>query len=79
MVQTNTEGIHLWSLRAQGLYPQFIVSKVPAQAPITKENPYSWDPYSFSGLEKRTSAVTNEVVEEFNEQHGTDKKPVFMR
>jgi ribonuclease Z len=51
-------------------------AQVPAQAPVPSENPYPWDPFSFSGLEKRTSAVTNEVVEEFNEKNGTDIQPV---
>jgi len=52
-------------------------AQVPAKAPVASDNPYSWDPFSFSGLEKRTSAVTNEVVQEFNERHGTDIKPVL--
>ena len=41
------------------------------------ENTYQWDPYSFTGLEKRTSAVTNEVVKEFNARHGTNVQPVL--
>ena len=51
-------------------------AQVPALPPVASENPYNWDPFSFSGLEKRTSAVTNEVVEEFNKRHGTDIKPI---
>lgn len=53
-------------------------AQVPAQRPIVDEkNAYKWDPYSFTGLEKRTSAVTNEVVQEFNKKHGTDIEPVL--
>jgi ribonuclease Z len=52
-------------------------AQVPAQPPVTSENAYQWDPFSFTGLEKRTSKVTNEVVQEFNDKHGTDIKPVL--
>jgi len=51
-------------------------AQVPALPPVASEKPYKWDPFSFSGLEKRTSAVTNEVVEEFNKRHGTDIRPI---
>ena len=51
-------------------------AQVPALPPVAGENPYQWDPFSFTGLEKRTSAVTNEVVEEFNTKHGTKIEPV---
>jgi ribonuclease Z len=54
-------------------------AQVPAQPPVKGENTYQWDPFSFSGLEKRTSAVTNEVVKEFNTKHGTDIEPVLSR
>ncbi len=52
-------------------------AQVPAKAPLADENAYPWDPYSFSGLERETSAVTNEVVREFNARHGTDIEPVL--
>jgi ribonuclease Z len=52
-------------------------AQVPAQPPAPNENAYQWDPFSFTGLEKRTSAVTNEVVKEFNAKHGTDIEPVL--
>jgi ribonuclease Z len=52
-------------------------AQVPAQAPVADENAYGWDPFSFTGLERRTCAVTNEVVHEFNERHGTDIEPVL--
>ena len=52
-------------------------AQVPAMPPETGENAYQWDPFSFTGLEKRTSGVTNEVVEEFNEKHGTSIEPVL--
>jgi ribonuclease Z len=51
-------------------------AQVPAMSPGGDKEPYQWDPFSFTGLEKRTSAVTNEVVQEFNERHGTDIEPV---
>jgi ribonuclease Z len=52
-------------------------AQVPAQSPTGGDNAYQWDPFSFTGLEKRTSAVTNEVVQEFNDKHGTDVEPVL--
>jgi ribonuclease Z len=52
-------------------------AQVPAMPPVVEEGAYTWDPFSFSGLEPRTSAVTNEVVEEFNERHGTDIVPII--
>jgi hypothetical protein len=45
--------------------------------PVSDENSYQWDTFSFTGLEKRTSAVTNEVVKEFNARHGTNVEPVL--
>ena len=54
-------------------------AQVPALPPVVGENPYQWDPFSFTGLEKRTSAVTNEVVQEFNLKHGTNIEPVVSR
>ena len=36
---------------------------------------YEWDPFNFSGIERETAAVTNEVVKAFNERYGTDVKP----
>ncbi len=52
-------------------------AQVPARPPVADESPYQWDPFSFTGLEQRTSAVTNEVVQEFNDRHGTDIEPVL--
>ncbi len=52
-------------------------AQVPAMAPPPDPNAYQWDPYSFTGLEKRTSAVTNEVVRSFNARHGTNVEPVL--
>ena len=49
----------------------------PRYTLVVDENTYQWDPYSFTGLEKRTSAVTNEVVKEFNARHGTNVQPVL--
>jgi hypothetical protein len=37
---------------------------VPALAPVADDNPYHWEAFSFTGLEKRTRAVTNQVVQE---------------
>lgn len=54
-------------------------AQVPAQLPAPNKNAYQWDPYSFIGLEKRTSGVTNEVVQEYNEKHGTDIDPVLSK
>lgn len=54
-------------------------AQVPAMPPETGENAYQWDAFSFTGLEKRTSGVTNEVVEEFNEKHGTSIEPVLSK
>jgi len=54
-------------------------AQVAAQPPAPDENAYGWDPFSFTGLEKRTSAVTNEVVKEFNAKHGTNIEPVLSR
>lgn len=51
-------------------------AQVAAQPPAPNENAYGWDPFSFTGLEKSTSEVTNEVVREFNKRHGTDIQPV---
>jgi len=53
--------------------------QVPAQPPVPDENACSWDPFSFTGLEKRTSGVTNEVGREFNAKRGTDIEPVLSR
>ena len=33
-------------------------AQVPAMPPVVEENAYTWDPFSFSGLEPRTSAVS---------------------
>jgi ribonuclease Z len=52
-------------------------AQVPAKPPVKGGNTYQWDPFSFTGLEKQTSAVTNEVVRKFNAKHGTDIKPVL--
>jgi len=52
-------------------------AQVAAEPPIVDENTYQWDPFSFSGFEPQTSAVTNEVVKEFNEQQGTDIEPIL--
>ena len=52
-------------------------AQISAMPPVSDENAYQWDPFSFTGLEKRTSAVTNEVVTEFNERHGTNVEPVL--
>ena len=52
-------------------------AQVPAIPPVVDENTYQWDPFSFTGLEKRTSAVTNEVVKEFNARHGTNVQPIL--
>jgi len=54
-------------------------AQVPAMPPPPDDNAYQWDPFSFTGLEKRTSGVTNEVVKEFNERHGTTIEPVLSR
>ncbi len=54
-------------------------AQVPAKSPTLNENAYPWDPFSFTGLEKRTGAVTNEVAEEFNAKHGTDIELVLSR
>jgi ribonuclease Z len=54
-------------------------AQVPAQPPDPDNDAYGWDPFSFTGLEKRTSGVTNEVVEEFNAKHGTSIEPVLSR
>ena len=54
-------------------------AQVPALPPVAGENPYQWDPFSFTGLEKRTSAVTNDVVKEFNHKHGTNIEPIVSR
>ena len=52
-------------------------AQIPAMPPVSDENDYQWDPFSFTGLEKSTSAVTNEVVKEFNARHGTNVEPVL--
>lgn len=52
-------------------------AQVAAQPPAPDENAYQWDPFSFTGLEKRTSAVTNEVVKEFNAEYGSDIEPIL--
>lgn len=52
-------------------------AQVPAKAPEAGSEVYEWDPFSFSGLEPETSAVTNQIVEEFNQKHGTDIDPVL--
>jgi ribonuclease Z len=54
-------------------------AQVPALPPAPDENAYQFDPFSFTGLEKRTSAVTNEVVREFNAKYGTNIEPVLSR
>lgn len=52
-------------------------AQVPAMPPAKNAGNYQWDPFSFSGLEKETSAVTNKVVKRFNEKHGTDIEPIL--
>jgi hypothetical protein len=52
-------------------------AQTPAQAPVRHKKSYQWDPFSFTGLEPETSAVTNEVVKEFNDKHGTNIEPVI--
>lgn len=76
----------VWNITEDKLTTRMVVAnpesypppaQVPAMPPVVEEGAYSWDPFSFSGLEPRTSAVTNEVVEEFNERHGTDIEPII--
>jgi ribonuclease Z len=52
-------------------------AQVPAMAPEPSDDAYKWDPFSFTGLEPETSAVTNQVVKEFNEKQGTNIEPVL--
>ena len=52
-------------------------AQVPAKPPIKDDNSYKWDPFSFTGLERETSAVTNEVVKRFNVKHGTKIEPTI--
>lgn len=52
-------------------------AQVPPQAPDKDKEYYPWDPFSFTGLEKETCAVTNEVVRKFNERHGTEIEPIL--
>ena len=75
----------VWNIDKESLVTRMAVAnpeaypppaQVPAMPPAQNENAYQWDPFSFSGLEKRTSGVTNQVVEEFNEKHGTDIAPI---
>ena len=54
-------------------------AQVPALPPVVGESSYQWDPFSFTGLEERTSAVTNQVVEEFNLEQGTNIEPILSR
>lgn len=52
-------------------------AQVPAKPPVNNGGNYQWDPFRFTGLEKETSAVTNNVVEKFNSKHGTDIEPIL--
>jgi ribonuclease Z len=36
---------------------------------------YQWTEFSLSGVEPEAARVTNEVIERFNKEHGTDVKP----
>lgn len=54
-------------------------AQVPAKPPTSDGKNYQWDPFSFTGLEKETSAVTNEVVERFNTKHGTNIEPILSK
>ena len=38
---------------------------------------YPWTQLSLSGVEPESAAVTNAMIEEFNERHGTDIKPAI--
>ena len=38
---------------------------------------YKWTDFSFTGVERETSAVTNQVIAEFNKEFGTDVKPAL--
>ena len=43
--------------------------------PPDSKTAYQWTQFSLSGVEPESAAVTNEVIERFNEEHGTDVKP----
>jgi ribonuclease Z len=43
--------------------------------PPDSMNSYQWDAFSFSGVERETAAVTNKIVDEFNQKYGTNVKP----
>ena len=38
---------------------------------------YTWDPFSFTGVERETAAVINEVLKAFNEEYGTNIEPTL--
>ena len=54
----------------------------PAPVQRTKQPPdsqkaYKWTDFSFSGVEPESAAVTNALIDEFNERMGTDIKPAL--
>ena len=46
----------------------------PKQPPDSL-NAYKWTEFSFSGIEPESARVTNELIDRFNEEQGTDIKP----
>jgi ribonuclease Z len=46
-----------------------------AKQPPDSMKAYKWTPFSLSGVEPESAAVTNAVIELFNKENGTDIKP----
>ena len=66
------------SIRTRMAVPNHESFPAPIQRqkqPPNSEKAYAWDPFSFTGIEKETAGVVNEVVDEFNAKYGTDIKP----
>jgi ribonuclease Z len=73
----------VWNVTKDGIRTRMAVpnhENFPAPPQRVKQPPdtmkaYKWTDFSLSGVEPESAAVTNELIEEFNKENGTDVKP----
>ena len=75
----------VWNVTKKGIRTRMGVPNhdtYPAPPQRVKQAPdsmkaYRWTQFSLSGVEPESAAVTNAVIEAFNERNGTDVKPAI--
>jgi ribonuclease Z len=75
----------VWNVTKEGIRTRMGVpnhESYPAPPQRVKQPPdtmkaYKWTEFSLSGVERESAAVTNAVIEAFNERNGTDVKPAL--